>query len=142
MRSVWLLAQTCACADAHASIPRAAVLLENTHLHPSYKVAVVTRAFQPLIDESGPNKRLRRSNPAARFMAAKATRFLGKFRDDKIARRWRSGAANGDLAAAPVSGGDISGRSSLQGVTVFEIAGERERKASRCIMGCKECFLA
>lgn len=97
-----VLAQTCACAREHASIPRATVLLENTHLHPSYKVAVVTRAFQPLIDESRPNKRLRRSNPGARFMAPKATRFLPNLpRQNRSAIAKR--AANGDLAATAVA---------------------------------------
>lgn len=100
MRSVWC-SHKCARAHTHASIPRATVLLENTHLHPSYKVAVVTRAFQPLIDESRPNKRLRRSNPSARFMAPKATRFLRNLRGQNrsaLAKR----AANGDLAATAV----------------------------------------
>lgn len=70
---------------AHASLPRAslAVLLENTHLHPSYKVAVGTRALQPLIDESRANKRLRRSNPPAKIYGSGGDAFFSEICHDK-----------------------------------------------------------
>lgn len=102
MSSVW-----CSHKDARAHMhpppphPRATVLLENTLLHPSYKVAVVTRAFQPLIDESRPNKRLRRSNPSTRFMALKAARFLRNLRRQNRPAMAKQ-AANGNLAATEV----------------------------------------
>lgn len=86
-----VLAQTCARTRSRLHPPRAtvAVLLENTHLHPSYKVAVVTRAFQALIDESGPNKRLRRSNPPCKIYGSDGGgAFSAKICDDHIARRW------------------------------------------------------